>query len=717
MFEAVDARAVYHEFQPLPAIVIPYPKPDGSGQLIQFSRGPFCRVRYLKDPPVARQRSGKPKKPLRYMQPHASGVHVYFPPIIDWPAVFADPEIAIIITEGEAKACAACLAGFPTIALGGVDSWRIAGTDELHPELSVIPWSKRNGFICFDSDAATNPSVLAAEAKLVEALQLKMGAQCNICRLPPDGANKVGLDDYLKKFGPDELRKRLLESEALGTLDAKVMSLNKHVAWIKREGLIWDNRSKMFLRKDNFITGDEYGTLKHTIMTGPQRTTPKVVSVAKTWLNHAHAARYDEILFRPGEPVLTETDEGRPALNMWSGWTNNGTGDVTPFLELSRFLFQNIAHTKDNPAGPELPVKLLAYKMQNPEKKVQLALMLIGPQGSGKSMWAEIVRDAFAPHGTVIASSQLGSNFRNWLERSLLCTVNEVQKEDLLKCGETLKSLITDLSQSMNEKYRAVRDVNSYTFYIFTANKHEVASFDFDDRRFVVIEVPSPFKHGDLEAQRGFYYDRVSKWKDRGGARDVAGYLQRLDLQGWEPPIRAPESIEKAMAQQEGLTPVQKLAEQMKLCKGTTPILLWLQQSAEWARSVASSNNQKLQRYAQSIDAAIELFPVRPFYEPRELALLFPHLLETNMGGAKWVPDHNAPEGQISRALRDEGITFLRPKDSQKGFWWKNAWRQYLVIGDTDDWTAPLAQSDFERVMSQFPTFGDVKRQMGQRAA
>src|ERR1700719_744712 len=99
MFDVDDASSIYPEFRAVPALVIPYFEP--SGAIMRFERGgisqPFCRVRYLDDPPAA---GFVKQKQQRYSQPRDSGTRAYFCPLIDWPRALADADEPVIITEG-----------------------------------------------------------------------------------------------------------------------------------------------------------------------------------------------------------------------------------------------------------------------------------------------------------------------------------------------------------------------------------------------------------------------------------------------------------------------------------------------------------------------------------------------------------------------------------------------------------------------------------------
>lgn len=695
LFDVEDASEIYEDFAAEPGLVIPYYLPDG--EPMQFERDgaslPFCRVRYL-DPKVAR--GFTPGKAQRYSQPGNSGTRAYFCPLIDWPKLIGDAQEPLIITEGEKKAIAACAAGFPVIALGGVFNFTNGG-DELMPELELVKWRGRDVYICFDSDAALNPNILAAEARLVDELQRKRGARCYLVRIPDedteDGA-KVGLDDFLLAYGPAAFTGLLASCPSLGAMDAKIVSLNKTCAWIEQEGMVYDMEEKKFIKKDNFTTGSRFSAIKHITVGGTQRKKePKSLSVAAAWLTHPHAQRFGEILFRPGEGPVVETDHGRPALNMWSGWEGI-EGDVTPWLDLTKFLFQSLPEEHQ-----DLPIKLMAYKAQNPAEKVPLALVLVGPQGCGKTLWAECLMDAFRPYSEAVTSKAFHGDFQGWLEKSLLVLINEAEGHDMTQGADVLKSLISDLKRPMNEKFRPARQINAYASYIITSNRRAVGAFAADDRRMIVVDCPKA-------REPAFYFDYVKPWRRRTNGKVLLNYLLTLDLKGWEPPAVAPMTAEKYLAYTESLTAGQALAEEMKTADEQT-IELWLDQATAWAQVAEVGNNPSLAAAARATLDGVKHMQIRPFYEPRELALLFPNLVQTLLGGKF---DRSTPPGKISRELRDAGIPYLVCSDDPKGFRWKGLVRQYLVIAEFDEWKQPLSQNEFERLMNNFPMYGQRRR-------
>jgi hypothetical protein len=178
-------------------------------------------------------------KPPKYLQPKATGNHLYLPPTLHdlAPRWKDNTDIALIITEGEKKALAAVQFGLPCIAVGGVFSWRThvhsiergvvrveekagrrivhvddrgekAYRTEVAPELDEINWAGREAILIFDSDATTNPEVQRACFEFANWLG-ERGArpiQISLADRVPESAlqqaewaidAKLGLDDVL----------------------------------------------------------------------------------------------------------------------------------------------------------------------------------------------------------------------------------------------------------------------------------------------------------------------------------------------------------------------------------------------------------------------------------------------------------------------------------------------------------------------------------------
>lgn len=691
MFSVRNAQEIYSEFKKLQALVIPYFRPDGQ-DVFHFERDgdklPFCRVRYYGgDQP---QKAWHQPKTLRYGQPGQSGCWAYFPRArgLSWREVVDDTSVPIVLTEGEKKALRGCIAGIPTIGLGGVFNFMRQG--RFLPELDAVNWQNRPVYVCFDSDAASNPMIQAAEGRLATELGLQRNANLLLARIPesPSG-DKVGLDDYIVEHGEDAFFDLLESSMPMRRIDTAVLSLNQHVAFIEREGMVFDLQKNYLLPKQTFTNGSRFSALE--VLQASKRGSVKRIKVAEEWLTHPHAQRYDELLFRPEfEDRVITTDKGEQAINLWTGWEPR-PGNVEPFIKLHEYL-----HSDMDKEFADLPLKLMAYKAQNPGAKIPLALFYVGLQGSGKSMWAAAMREAFKPYSHDIPPASFGSDFNGWLENCLLAVVDEVQPQDIRGSAQSFMwRVITESMHQMNEKYRIPRQIRCYTQLILTSNKRQSVAFSQDDRRMIVISAPP--KHPD-----DTFYADVAKWLEAGNGPALLHYLLTYDLKGWTPPDKAPLTPEKYMAYMESLTAAQRIAEDVATADEHV-IAMWITSALQWARTAEVGAQPGPARLAHEIITTLPRMQIRPWYTAEELAMMFPAITAQLYGTRSNI----SAAGQLSAELRDAGITYIRNRDNPRGFYWRGRLQQFLVVAEPEEWRQPISQKEFDDYMQRFMRYQD----------
>jgi hypothetical protein len=131
---------------------------------------------------------------LRYWQPAHSGVHLYLPRLIDWPAVMADYRRELIIAEGEFKAVSAIhILDIAACGIGGVWNWKPADGLIL-PEFDRFTWRDpeappydfsygRTVYLVLDSDVRRRSDLRNARDLLAWQLGDR-GANVRIINLP-----------------------------------------------------------------------------------------------------------------------------------------------------------------------------------------------------------------------------------------------------------------------------------------------------------------------------------------------------------------------------------------------------------------------------------------------------------------------------------------------------------------------------------------------------
>tara|TARA_R110000772_G_scaffold2839_1_gene10324 strand:- start:33415 stop:35568 length:2154 start_codon:yes stop_codon:yes gene_type:complete len=697
MFSTDDASEYNKDFRAVPAIVIPYIDPftDDYSQYLDGDENAadFMRIRYLDAP---KSKGFTKKKFIRYSQPKDSGVHAYFPVVssFKWGEVLADTSQPIMFTEGEKKALAACLAGVPTIGLGGVYNFTDGGV--FLPILDKIAFKGRAVLICYDSDAAGNSKIRLAEDRLAVELSLKRGALLSLIRLPDaEDGSKVGIDDYLVEHGDEAVDLLVEGAKPLRAIDREVLSMNEDVAWLENEGLIVDLKTGQLIKKDNFKDGSIYSS--RSVSVADTKGNFKEISVAAAWLKHPNKRWYNEIVFRPDTVDNTvEVKGGGVAYNRFRGLSGQ-SGDVTPFFDL----YDHLMSTTDE-FDKDMIWKLICWKVQNLGSRPKLGIMMTGTQGGGKTLFTDIISKMFHPYYAEISSADLGSDFNAWIEGSLCVVMNEAKGKDLQFSMDTLKGYVTDETKACNEKYRPRRQVTNYGLYMFNSNQRSAAAFDDDDRRMIIMRTPKKHKNG-----RDFY-GPVFDWYENGGSQSLLRWFQEYDLEGWVPPIMAPETREKRMAHFASQTPVQKLAARIKIAD-TNIVEAWITTALEWAHSIingAAGSSASQLMAAQNVDEGLASMTIRPFYTPEELIKIFAPMAEEFAYGRV----SNISSGMLTKQFLQEGVEYLKCKDNYDGFKHGGMIKQYLVIADHDQWEEPISQAEFDRAMlNDFPSYGKLK--------
>lgn len=492
--------------------VIPYF--DQTGKLTKFER-----LRYVEDTRKGFERlSGK--KSLRYMQLPSTVNEPYLAPFIDW-SEFLASDLPIIITEGELKAACATKLGLPTIGLGGVWCFKSNRKGQsLIDGLRKVNWEARRVIICYDSDAVTNPNVVAAENVLAQTLAAE-GALLKIIRLPSDG-EKVGLDDYLISHKLEDLL-QLIEDAGEYSVSHALHALNERVVYIRSPGLVYDYTHAMRLGVPQF-TQHSYSNVWHDESTLSGKTMK--VQTAKKWIDWPHRTELGEVVFMPGQPKVFD---GK--LNVWDGWAfEPAKGDVAPWKRLLDHLFME----DPDPAARKWFEQWAAYPIQHPGKKLPTAVLFWGiVQGSGKSILGETLMRLYGQYSTELKDSDLNSSDFAWAENMQFALVDEVTGQDNRLLKKRLQSMITQKEIHINIKYVPKYKVADCINYYFTAQDCDAFYMDDGDRRFFIHEVKSEKLPTDLRVV-------YKAWKNSDeGMSALMYYLSKLDLTGFDPDAEA----------------------------------------------------------------------------------------------------------------------------------------------------------------------------------
>lgn len=551
---AKETKALAANFEPARSMFLPYFDLKGK-------QTKFYRIRYIEPLPGFAALTE-----TRYEQPRGTINEVYYPPVLkkSWEAIAADPAIDLIVTEGELKAVAGCLAGYATLGLGGVDVWRAskAGLDLL-PSLEKFVWKDRSVVFVFDSDLAEKPDVVRAQRKFAKEL-LARGARPSFAGLPPakDGS-KQGLDDYLVAQGEEALQ-AVIES-APAFLEAYALwEMNEDFIWVKDPGLIVERKTGQRIAPSMFVKA--HAANRHYIKESVKgsgkeaRTVQEKKPLAAHWLGWEQRAEAQHITYAPGRPQLY-----KGTWNTWRGWgCEPKKGDVTLWKQLLDHLF-------DSQGGKEARKwfeQWCAYPLQHPGEKMYTACLLLSNlKGIGKTLIAYTLMGIYGANSVEIKSNSLEADFNEWQKDHQFVYGDEITAGESRRSADWLNGTITQHTVTINDKFIPKYTVPDHMNYLFTSNHLDALFIDSLQRRYFIWEILK----GLLPPEFYRSYDRWLGWdKDSGIAKGEAApalfhHLLNLDLTGFHPKAHAPETPGKQAMVHAGRNELSLWIEDMKI--------------------------------------------------------------------------------------------------------------------------------------------------------
>jgi hypothetical protein len=245
----------------------------------------------------------------------------------------------------------------------------------------------------------------------------------------------------------------------------------------------------------------------------------KQMPLADWWLTHPRRRDAETIAFMPG---------GGPdnVLNLWKGFSVESRRDdrlSAPFW----------AHVRDNLCAGDQPsfdylMGWLARLFQYPDRVGEVAVVLKGAQGTGKSFFMNAIGSLVAHHAISIQSSRhLIGNFNAYLRQIVLVLSEEAFYAGDRKHVGALKALITDPMIRVEMKGLEPEDARNHLHIIMATNEDWAVPVEFDDRRFLVLNV------GDRRRQDHQYFGVLADDLDHGGREAILWDLLNRDLSGF----------------------------------------------------------------------------------------------------------------------------------------------------------------------------------------
>jgi hypothetical protein len=244
----------------------------------------------------------------------------------------------------------------------------------------------------------------------------------------------------------------------------------------------------------------------------------KTVARGSWWLTHPGRRQYETLTFAPGKTV-----EG--AYNLWRGFACQAApGDCSLFLEHVR---ENIC--SGNLDHFEYLMNWLARAIQHPGTPGEVAVVLRGGRGTGKSLFARHFGALFGSHFLHVSDPKhIVGNFNAHLRDTIVLFADEAFFAGDRKHESILKTLITEPTIVIEAKGVDAEVAPNYTHLIMASNSPWVVPAGEDERRFFVLDV-SPAR-----AQDSAYFNAIAAQMDSGGREALLHHLMIRDLTGFD---------------------------------------------------------------------------------------------------------------------------------------------------------------------------------------
>ena len=250
-----------------------------------------------------------------------------------------------------------------------------------------------------------------------------------------------------------------------------------------------------------------------------KKDNPVFMPLGEWWLKNEYRRQYETIVFRPGKTL--------PGVyNLWQGFRCQAiAGDCSLFLNHVR------THIcSDNDDYYNYLIGWMARTVQFPNEPGQVAIILRGGMGTGKTFFAKQFGFIFGRHfSTVSDGKHLFGNFNAHLRECVVLLADEALYAGDKRQASSLKRTITDDTIMIESKGVNAKQCNNCIHLIMTSNDDWVIPAGQDERRFFVLDMHNPDKTQNIE-----YFGKIDEQLTNGGHEALLHMLLTYDLTNFE---------------------------------------------------------------------------------------------------------------------------------------------------------------------------------------
>jgi len=245
---------------------------------------------------------------------------------------------------------------------------------------------------------------------------------------------------------------------------------------------------------------------------------PALRRLGEWWLDHPQRREFDNVVFAPGKEVTN-------CLNLWRGFAYQAVpGECNLFLD----------HLKENVCqGIEdyylYLINWFSRMFQHPATQSEVAVVLKGGQGTGKSFVAHTVGSLLGRHYQAVSNpTHIIGKFNAHLRDCLFLFGDEAFMAGDRKAEAALKTLITGSTRVVEGKGVDAQMISNYIHLMLASNHDWVVQAGEKERRFFVLDV------GTGKQQNNSYFAKIEEQLNRGGREALLYFFLTRDIAGFK---------------------------------------------------------------------------------------------------------------------------------------------------------------------------------------
>ena len=237
------------------------------------------------------------------------------------------------------------------------------------------------------------------------------------------------------------------------------------------------------------------------------------------WLEHPARKQYRSVAFSPGKEI-----DG--VYNLWRGFSVK----PKPGDKHQRYL----DHIKENICNNNEEVfsyllNWMARAIQKPNAPAEVAIVLRGKKGTGKSLFADVFGSLFGRHYWAVSDAKhIVGNFNAHLRDCVVLFGDEAFWAGDKQHEGVLKTLITGSTIVVERKGVDAESAPNNVHLIMASNSQWVVPATYEERRFLVLDV------APTHMQDKIYFGAIDADMESGGLANLLHMLQTRDLSNFD---------------------------------------------------------------------------------------------------------------------------------------------------------------------------------------